>query len=168
MSRLPREVLIRNLLRDGWNADNTYGLRPDISFGWFDDEQDQPQAVVRTPEETTTTGGTGFDAMGVDGPTQTRTGTLNIHTFARSRELDGASTDFPRQYLSGGSSSHGVTGEIRRVISANTVGPVDPDTSERPVQALANETVVEAPEPDTGDEVVHFRNAVTYYYRDER
>lgn len=160
-------MLVRNLLVDEWDASNTFGLQPDISYGWYDDSKSVPQVLVRIPDEGPIGGGqTGFDAIDPTGgtPHQTVDGVLEVHCFADRDDIGDASTRFPREYLSGDDSTEGVIGEIVRIIGANAQAPTDPTTGAQPVRLLAPLQSQEAPTEDAGAETAHIVQAVGYQF----
>lgn len=172
MVREPREQLVLDFLEDRWTAANTFGETPHISFGWFDDPPSKPYICVLQPEEGPIGGGeTGFDGMdpNLGSPHQTIRGTVPVHVFATNRELDNASTDNPREYLTGsasrtdGSVSGGAIGEIYRIVRNNAVDPTNPKTGNTPVQLLSAGDAAPAPEEDeTG--VFHYLAPINYIY----
>lgn len=170
MGRQPREWLVLNLLESNWTSGNTFGLVPDISFGWWNDDKGQPQVLIQSPDEGPTGGGTtGYSAIDPSGgsPIQTVDGVISIHCFARSRDLGSASTDHAAQYLDGDKdgSNHGVTEEITDIVQNNADQPTDPDTGNTPVRVLAPGQVRRGPtQEDVGDRVVHRIVEVGYLF----
>lgn len=163
MAREPREELVRDLLRDQWDATNTYGLTPSIIFGWFDDKPDgQPAVTIRQGAEGPTDGGqTGYSSIDPSGgsPNQTTVGVVQCHIWTGRDDLDGASTSHQRLY------NQRVSEEIRRIVKANADQPTNPDTGNQPVQSIApGESTPEA-EPDKRG-VFHHRRDVNYWYQD--
>jgi len=163
MPREPREQLLLHLLRDNWDASNTLGVTPDISFGWFRDEADQPQAAVGQPEESPLGGGeTGYSHISPDGrPGQTLAGTIDIHVWSTPQRLEaqGASTNNPRQF------NERCCEEIQRIISNHASRPVNPDSGNQPVDVLAYDGRAPAPEPDYDDRF-HYIATAAYGYDD--
>lgn len=143
--REEREKLVLDLLKSEWVESNTYGLTPTISFGWFDEDHTNPQVTIPQPDEGPINGGnTGYSGQdpSTGGLHQTKTGSIDINLWAEYRDLDGASTDHPRQYLAA------VEAEIERIIIENGFNPTNPDTNENPVWALAPGDSTPVPEPD--------------------
>lgn len=153
MAREPPKQLVRDLLRDGMQASNSFGLKPTIKYGWFDDDPNTPHVYVREGDENTFGGGeTGYAAMdGAGGsPHREVSGTVELHAFATFGHLSNASTGAPQEYLWGsaandGTVSGGVVAEIERVIDDNAVRPANPTTGNTPVRliAVASSTPVE-------------------------
>lgn len=170
MGRQPREYLVLHLLEANWDNSDTFGLTPDISFGWWNENKGQPQCLIQTPDEGPTDGGTtGYSAIDPGGgtPIQRIDGVITIHCWARSRDLGNASTDHAAQYLDGDTdgSNHGVTEEITDIIQTNASQPTDPTTGNQPVEVLAPRTVQQGPtQDDVGDRVVHRLVEVGYQF----
>lgn len=176
MVRQPRDTLVRNLLREYWDPTVTFGVTPDISFGWYDDAKDQPQVCIRSSEEGPINGGqTGYSAINATGgsPNQSIDGVINTHVFVDFGHLNGASTDFPRVLCVGDETNRGINGEIRSIIRDNASSPEDPYTGNRPVNVISPGEAIEVPPEDPGTEEVHFRVSIGYGYetndgRDDR
>lgn len=171
MPRQPREWLLLNLLEQNWDATNTFGLTPDISFGNWNEAKAQPQVTIPQPDEGPIGGGdTGYDAFDSGGgiPHQTVDGVLDVDVWARDRDLGGASTDAAAKYCSGDKdgSTPGVVAEIQRIVRANADRPTDPVTGNQPVQTIAPGGSRRVPEDDVGSEVVHFVVPVRFLYRE--
>lgn len=138
MTREPREDLVLELLKANWDATNTFGVTPKLTFGQFDDSQNTPQVTVDQPEESPVDGGqTGYSSMKADGsgPSKTMGGSLLIHAFATAAQLkaQNADTTNPRQY------NERVLEEAERILDANAVNPTNPDTGAQPVNYLTFE-----------------------------
>lgn len=164
MVREAREELVRDLLRDGWTASNTYTLTPSIIFGWFDEKPDgQPAVTVRQGDEAPANGGlTGYAAIDPGGgsPHQTIVGVVECHIWAAGGDLGSATTSHQRDY------NQRVSEEIRRIVKANANRPTNPDTSNTPVQGIAPGDSVPIEEPDKRG-VFHHRRDVGYWYQDD-
>lgn len=164
MPREAREVLVKDLLQDAWDQSNTYGLTPNISFGWFDADTLVPDVAVAQASENPAGGGdTGFRGMKPDGSgdgTQYIIGTVPVHVFCRNEELDSASTQNARQF------NAAAMDEVQRIIGNNNENPQNPSTNNRPVDSLAYDGRNPAPEPDDVPMVDHYVATVRYTYRD--
>jgi hypothetical protein len=164
MSREARDELVRDILRDEWNAPNTHGLTPSIIFGWYDDKPSgQPALTLRRQAELSYDGGqTGYAAFDPSGGggIQRRTGHIRCHIWVESDDLDDASTDFPEPY------AQGVVEEIVRIIDANQDRPTNPNTGNQPVAGLAPGEDNVAPEPDEPGVFHRYADAV-YWYTDD-
>ena len=167
MDRQPREILVRNLLRAEWDQSETFGLTPDISFGWYVESKGVPQLLVRAPDEGPLGGGeTGYDAIDGSGgiPNQTISGVIDVHGMADASDLDAATTDFPDVYLSGNESQHGAMAEVRRIARENYSAPTDPETGNRPVNTLAPGDSQEVPDDGAGTREAHYLVEVGYTF----
>lgn len=150
--------LMRNLLRDEWDASATFGVTPDISHGWYDDSKDQPQITIQSPSSNAINGGTtGYDAIDPSGgsPHQTVSGTLPVHCWASYRDVSSSGAGSGAQYLDGDTNNDGVIDEIRRIVTANASGPVDPQTNDQPADHLGVVATAVAEEQDPGSRVAH-------------
>jgi len=160
--REEREKLLLDLLRDNWNSSNTYGLTPDISFGWFDERKDQPQITIPQPDEGPINGGsTGYSGLN---PTtgelhQDRTGTIDVNIWTEYSTLrdSSATSDNPRQY------NAAVKEEMFRIVREHGFNPTNPQTSENPVWSLAPGSSNRVPEPDESD-LEHYTASVQYHF----
>lgn len=170
--REPREQLILDLLRFNWDNTNTYDLTPTINYGWFDAETDQPQITIPQPDEGPINGGsTGYSAIDPSGgnPHQTISGTIDIDFWAEPDDLDGATTDFPKQYLGGdadrdtGDITLGAIEEAKRIIRENSQQPTNPETGNQPVRTIAPGDATPVPEPDD-QYLVHHTLPIIYIY----
>lgn len=154
--REPREQLVLDLLDDEWVASNTFGEVPTITYGWFEDPPQKPYINVLQPDEGPLGGGeTGYDGITGGGtPHQTINSIVDIHIFAATGELDGASTSHPREYLTGsadrstGDVSGGAVAEVQRIIRDNAVKPTNPKTGNQPIQVQSPGTSRPVAEPD--------------------
>jgi len=163
MPREPREDLVLELLRDQWDPSNTFGVTPDISFGWFREEASQPQVTVGQPEESPANGGeTGYSHISADGdPGQTIAGTIDVHVWSTPDRLgaQNASTKNPRQY------NERCCEEIQRIVGENASRPTNPDTGNQPVSFISYDGRIPVPEPDFDDRF-HYTAPVAYGYED--
>lgn len=161
MTREAREKLVLDLLEDEWNASNTFGATPHISYGWFDESKTVPQVTIRQPEESPVDGGnTGYSHIGPDGdPGQTIGGTVQVHVWSSSDRLDqaGASTSNPREF------NERCCEEVQRIVTANAASPTNPSTGAQPVSSIAYDGRDPVPEPDRPN-VFHYRALVRYGY----
>lgn len=155
--REPREQLVLDLLDDEWDASNSFGVTPSITYGWFSDPPERPYANVMQPRATPVGGGTtGFDGIDSTGgePVQTMSEIVDVHLFAARGELDGATTTHPREYLTGsadrttGDVTAGAVGEIKRIVGNNGSKPTNPKTGNQPVASLSIQNARPVPEPD--------------------
>lgn len=130
-----REQLILDLLQDKWDNSNTYGLTPNITFGWYDKKTDgTPLLAIPEADEGPSGGGeTGYDSIDGSGggPKQTKDGGVNCHVWTHRDDLGSASTNHQRQYNSA------VTEEIERIAADNAVRPTNPRTGNQPVRLIA-------------------------------
>lgn len=165
----PRDTLVLNLLQQNWNPANTFGLTPDISYGWYDESAGQPQLTIGSEDETPgpESGPTGYDTMTPLGepPNQSFTGTIDIHCWGRNEDLSGASTGYAQQYFQGDGDNLGAREELRRIIRENGRAPVDPVTGNRPVNLIGPLGGREVPEDDPGSRVIHYIEQIGYGYR---
>lgn len=174
MPREPREQHVRDLLKDKWQNDHPFGLTPKISYGWFDADQGQPQVTIRQPDEGPVDGGrtgySGIDPTG-GGPTQTISGVVEVHVWARYSDLkssSSATTDFPRKYITGeadtstGTVSGGVLEEIYRIVRNNPTA-ANPKTGNQPMRVIAAGDATKAPEPDE-EGLEHYVVPIRYVY----
>jgi len=165
MAREPRERLVLELLKDDWgNGDvDDFGITPKISFGWFEEDVDQPQVTVGQPEESPVDGGqTGYSHISADGdPGQTVGGTIDVHVWSSTEDLDAqnASTSNPREF------NERACEEVQRIVSANAASPTNPATGNDPVSSIAYDGRQPVPEPDR-DDVFHYVAIVQYGYED--
>lgn len=163
MPREAREDLVLELLKDAWNASNTFGVTPKISFGWFREDVPQPQVTVGQPEESPVDGGeTGYSHISADGnPGQTIGGTVDVHVWSTPDKLEaqGASTNNPRQY------NERCCEEVQRIVGENASTPTNPSTGNEPVSSLAYDGRQPVPEPDHDDRY-HYIATVQYGYED--
>lgn len=150
--------LLLDILQVEWEESNTFGLTPDITFGWFDDDKDIPQLTIGQPEESPTGGGeTGFSGLGVDGPTQRIVGTIDTDAWCRPGDLKQASTRNPRQYNSA------VADEVQRILEDYNDKPTNPRTGEQPVNFLSYGGRTPVPEPDDTLKMVRHYNVIVNY-----
>jgi hypothetical protein len=149
------ETLVHDLLEDSWVASNTYDFKPDIHYGWFDDDGGNPQLTIGQPEDSTVSGGdTGYQSINQSGePGQEFAGTVDLNVWSRRSDMSGPSTGNPRQY------NYQVTEEIRRIIRNNADQPVNPRTGNTPVEVVA--WLSREPFQETERRKVVFRYLVT-------
>lgn len=176
MPREPREQYVLQLLRKNWQTDHPFGLTPKLSFGWFDEDQNQPQVTtgLPLPDEGPINGGqTGFSSIDPSGgsPNQTIGGTSQVHCWARYQDLrddSNVTTNNPREYLSGsaaddGTVSGGVVAEIERILDNNAVSAANPVTGNTPVQSISMGNASMAREPDERG-LIHYVVELIYWY----
>lgn len=170
MAREAREKLVVDLLTDKWTSGNTFGETPSIIYG-RDEAPSKPFISVEQPDEGPIGGGeTGYD--GIDStqgvPHQTISGTVPVHLFASDKELDNATTESGKVYLTGTSTSGnnvsgGAVDETQRIIRGNAVRPSNPKTGNTPVELLSAGAFTRVPEPDEPG-TYHYVGSVDYIY----
>jgi len=129
------EVLVHDLLDDasGWDSTNTYDFKPDIHYGWFDEDNENPEVTVGQAEDSVVNGGdTGYSSLNQNGePGQDFAGTVEVNVWARRLDMSGPSTGNPRVF------NYAATEEIRRIIKNNADTPLNPVTGNQPVESIA-------------------------------
>ena len=124
MVRDAPEVVVKNLIRDAWDATNTLDITPYVHHGWLESDLESDgdayfEVGVADPDESPVNGGqTGFS--GIDGagrgPTQEMGGEVLVRCFAQRGRVgkngngEGAN---PRQ------ASYLMRAEVERIIDAH-------------------------------------------------
>lgn len=146
-------LLVRDLLRNNWDASNTaLSSAPKIHTGWYDDSSESPQVTVTNPDEGALGGGdTGYVATQGDGggPVQERDGVLLVNGWAGSRET---TSQNPKKV------AFDLREEIGRIIGANYSG-VDH------LNRLAVGTTRQLVDDDRTPAVYRYEVTVSYGYR---
>ncbi len=115
------EVVVRGILRAGWDEDRTSGEEPVIRHGWVNRTGKSPEVTVSNPEESPLAGGsTGFSGINQSGhPTQEVDGTVTVNVWAdRDR-----TNENPRKLV------FEMKNEVQRIIIANALVPTSDDYS---------------------------------------
>lgn len=141
-----REQLVLDLLQKKWTSSNTYGLTPNITFGWYDMKTDgTPLLTVAEAQEAPAGGGqTGYDSISGDGsgPEQTMAGTVDCHIWTHRDDLSSANTNGQRAY------NGAVTEEVARICRENAVRPTNPQTNNQPIRVISPGQAQSVAEPD--------------------
>lgn len=160
-----------DLLQQNWNSSNTFSETPSIIYAEWDNPPSKPYVNVEQPTEGPINGGdTGFDGIDPSGnsPHQTISGTVPIHLFASNTELDNATTDNARKYLTGiaesdGTINGGAVEEVYRIVRNNSVNPTNPKTGNNPIDLLSASSFNKVPEPDE-PQTFHYAGEIQYIY----
>lgn len=162
-NREPREELIVELLKNNWNAPDTFDLTPKISYGWFEEDQSKPQVTVPLPEEGPIDGGdTGYASMSGDGsgPSQQIGGESMVHLWARATDVTGAtgSGQNPRRWLSYAREM------VYSIIRDNANQPSNPSSGNQPVNYVSCGEALPAHDADRSPTVFHLVVPVMFGY----
>lgn len=135
-----------------WNPDNTSGIKPKISSGWYDFNSDFPQVTVTGVSENVIGGGdTGYNSINLGGtaPTQIMGGEVAVNCWAqRGRGTDGNN---PKTLV------YQFSEEVKRIIRNNHEGDSELET-------LAFNSREQIVDNDSEPTVFRFECMVGYIY----
>lgn len=120
------EVVVKNAIRDGWDASNTESITPYIHHGWLESESDgYYEVTVSNPDESPIYGGdtgySGIDPTGA-GPTQRIGGTVNVNVWSqRGRTGQNGNETNPRK------AAYMMKAEVERVLHEECFDGIIPD-----------------------------------------
>ena len=111
-------ITIKNLIKNNWTVGNTVlDQAPQIHTGWYEENQNEVQVTITSPDESTRGGGqTGFIGIAQAGaPAQIRGGIVSVDIWAHRNMVMDAGADIPNPK----NVVWDLSNEVMRIITAN-------------------------------------------------
>lgn len=132
------QLIVRNLLIDEWEKDNTVlAMDPKFQTGWYDHGIADPQISITNAEEGVLRGGVSGQTAGTGagGVVQYRTGQMLVNCWAGTYEdMQGKGEN--GDDVSPKASSYDMANEVHRIIQSNGSGTTD-DSGSKQLHSLS-------------------------------
>lgn len=158
-------IIVRNLLINNWNSNNTVlADDPKIHTGWYDFGSSDPQVTVTDTEEGVMDGGvTGHTAgTGNGGVVQYRVGQMLVNCWAGTYEdMEGQGAN--GSDVSPKAASYDMANEVHRIMQENASGTTD-DSGNKQLHSLSTTDAQRMADDNRDPTIFRYQTIVEYTY----